>query len=306
VTRVPLAITVAVLLAAGLDRAFREPPAEYHPVTLFGRAVDHAANREYPLPKLAGAVLAVALPALVALLVYGALSLVTPFPGVIVAVLAGLVLWSSSSLYLLLDIGGQVIADSEAAPEAAREALVALVGRDTDDLSPAEIRSAAVESLAENLSDGLVAPLSAFALFAFVSVPAAAAAAAFVKAVNTLDSMLGYPGPFGWGSARLDDLVMFVPARVTALLLGVAAGDPEAPFRARRYAVTTPSPNAGWPMGALAAALNVRLEKPDEYVLNEVADLPTVSDGEDALAAIRAAGLAAYAAVALLGVILWL
>ena len=305
-TAAPLGVTVAVLVASVLDRAFREPPASVHPVTWFGRLVDRVADREYPAPRLAGTVVAVTLPLGAALLVYGLLRASTPLPAIVVSVLAGAVLWTTTSLRLLLDLGERVVADSADDLDAAREALPALVGRDAGGLSPELVRSAAVESLAENLSDGLVAPLFAFALLSFVSLPAAAAAATFVKAVNTLDSMLGYPGAFGWGSARLDDLVMFVPARLTAVLVGLAAGDPDAPWRARRYARATPSPNAGWPMGALAAALNVRLEKPGGYVLNEVADHPTVADGRAAVEAVRRAGVAAYGTVAVVGVVRWL
>lgn len=302
----PFGITVAVLLALVLDWAFREPPADYHLVTWFGRVVESIADRQYRTPRLAGTVVAVALPLGAALLVYGALWATTPVPAIVVSVLVGLVLWSTTSLRLLVDLGDRINTDSESDLAAARDALPALVGRDVAELSPELIRSAAVESLAENLSDGLVAPLLAFLLLSFVSLPAAAAAATYVKAVNTLDSMLGYPGDFGWASARLDDAVMFVPARVTALLVGLAAGDPDAPWRARRYARATPSPNAGWPMGALAAALNVRLEKRGGYVLNEVADLPSVADGRNAVEATRRAGVATYGAVALVGVVRWL
>ena len=305
-TAAPLGITVAVAVAAVLDWTFQEPPAKLHPVAWFGRLVDGIADREYPAPRLVGALVAVALPLGAAALVHGLLGLAAPLHAVVVAVLAGVVLWITTSLRLLLDVGERVVADSADDLDAAREALPALVGRDVAGLSPELVRSAAVESLAENLSDGLVAPLFAFAALSFVSLPAAAAGATFVKAVNTLDSMLGYPGAFGWGSARLDDLVMFVPARLTALLVGLAAGDPDAPWRARRYARATPSPNAGWPMGALAAALNVRLEKPGGYVLNEVADHPTVADGRAAVAAVRRAGVAAYGTVALAGVVRWL
>ena len=308
----PLAAAAAVGLAAGLDWTLGEPPADFHPVALFGRVVG-AADQSWPAPRLAGVVLAVALPAAAAGAVYGLLSAVAAVlagrPAVAAAALAGLaglVLWSTSSLRFLLAAGRQVIDRSDADPAAAREALPALVGRDPETLSPPLVRSAAVESLAENLSDGLVAPLLAFVALSVVSLPAAAAAATLVKAVNTMDSMVGYPGAFGWGSARLDDLVMVVPARLSAVLLGVAAGDPEAPWRARRYARKPASPNAGWPMGALAAALTVRLEKPGAYVLNDVAGLPTVADGEAALAAVRRAGVVTYILAAAVGVIRWL
>ena len=305
-TRVPLGITVAVCLAAALDWILREPPADYHPVTLFGGAVDRLAARQWRSPRLAGAALAVALPVAVAVFVYLPLRATRPLPGIVVATLAGLVLWTTTSLRLPVEVGDVAVAESISDPDAAREALGALVGRDAGALSPALVRSAAVESLAENLSDGLVAPLLAFAVVAPVSLPAGAAASAFVKAVNTMDSMVDYPGEFGWGSARLDDAVMFVPARLTAVLLGPAAGDPEAAWRARRYADAPASPNGGWPMATLAAALDVRLEKPDAYVLNDVADLPTVGDGERALAAVKWTGFVAYAAVAGLGILLWL
>jgi adenosylcobinamide-phosphate synthase len=305
VTDVPLGVTVAVLLAAGLDWTLREPPAEYHPVTLFGRLVD-SVDAEYDDPKRAGVAVAVCLPLAAAAAVYAALWLTTLLPGIVTAVLAGVVLWSTSSLRLLIDAAEQAIEESETDPEAAREVLPALVGRDTADLPPELLRSAAVESAAENFSDGFLAPILAFALFALVSLPAAAAAATYVKCVNTLDSMLGYPGPFGWASARLDDFVMFVPARLSSVVLGLAAGDPDAPGRARRYASVPDSPNAGWPMGSVAAAHNLRLEKPETYVLNEVADFPTVAEGHNAIRTVTRAGIATYVIVALLGVILWL
>jgi adenosylcobinamide-phosphate synthase len=298
-----LAVVIAAGLALALDWTLREPPAEYHPVTLFGRVVE-LVDREYRRPRLAGTALALVLPAAAALVVYGVLWLTRPW--VVTGLVAGLLLWSTSSFRLLLDIAGRALVESETDIEAAREALPALVGRDVEELSSELVRSAAVESAAENLSDGLVAPLLAFGLLSAVSLPAAGAAAAYVKAVNTMDSMLGYPGAFGWGSARLDDLVMFVPARVTALLLAAVTGAPAAWWRARRYAETTDSPNAGWPMGTMAAALNVRLEKQGVYTLNEVADYPSISDGDDALLAVKRVGLVSYTLVALVGVIQWL
>ncbi len=300
-----LGTVAAIVFAGALEAAVGEPPGRYHPVSLLGRGIERLKSRRFGVPKGTGAVYAIAVPLAIGLFVYGLVRFSGAIHPALTVALAGIALWLSSSLRMLLESAKDVIDASAVDADAARGSLLALVGRDTDDLSPGLIRSAAVESLAENLSDGLVAPLSAFLLLSFVSLPAAAAGAASVKAVNTMDSMLGYPGPFGWGSARLDDLVMFVPARVTAALLGVAAGDPEAPIRARRYAYKPASPNAGWPMGTLAAALNVRLEKPGAYVLNEVATEPTERDGLAAIVATRRAGIAAYALVALVGVIRW-
>ena len=300
-----IALVVAVAVAAVLDTAIGEP-ARAHPVALLGRVIGWLEPRRFGLPRLVGTVYAVVIPVGYALLAYGIVWIVARGPALAAPIAAGLVLWVSSSLRMLLESGRRVIEESETDVDAARESLLALAGRDASTLSPELLRSAAVESLAENFSDGLVAPLSAFVALSFLSIPAAAAGAAFVKAVNTMDSMLGYPGPFGWGSARLDDLVMFVPARLSALCLGLGAGDPDAPFRARRYAHKPASPNAGWPMGTLAAALNVRLEKPGAYVLNDVANSPTVADGHDALAAVRRAALVAAAAAALVGVVRWL
>jgi adenosylcobinamide-phosphate synthase len=128
--------------------------------------------------------------------------------------------------------------------------------------------------------------------------------AAWVKAVNTLDSTLGYPSkPHGSASARLDDLVMWLPARASATLIGLAARRPVAPARARRWARAPPSPNSGWPMATLAAVLGVRLEKPDVYVLNPIADLPSVEIG---LRGVRIVGVAGTIAYAIAGGIAWL
>ena len=302
-----IAVVVAVIVAAGLEAAVGEPPAESHPVALLGRVIGALEQRQFGVPKLAGTVYALAVPLACALAGYAVvwLTAATGIP-LVAALAAGIVLWITTSVRMLTESAQRVIEASDGDIETAREALLALVGRETGGLSPELVRSAAVESLAENLSDGFIAPLLAFVLLSFVSLPAAAAGAAFVKGVNTMDSMLGYPGPFGWASARLDDAVMFVPARLSAVLLGLAAGDPDAPLRARRYAHKPASPNAGWPMGTIAAALNVRLEKPGAYILNDVANPPTVTDSREAIVAIHRGAAIAYAVAILVGVIRWL
>ncbi|WP_224447705.1 adenosylcobinamide-phosphate synthase CbiB [Haloprofundus salilacus] len=290
-----VAASAAVALAAALDWIVLEPPARIHPVALFGRLVAPF-DREWTRPKLVGVAAALSLPlvagGVAAGTVRAASALHPPFALVAVA----LVLFSTTSLRMLLDAARRVVADSDADPDAARRNLSALAGRDPTDLSSGELRSAAVESVAENLSDGLVAPLLAFSLLAPVSLSLAAAAATWVKAVNTLDSMLGYRHkPVGWAPARLDDAVMWLPARVSAVLVAVAAGDLGAVARAREWVRDPPSPNSGWPMATLAAALDVRLVKSGVYVLNPNVALPTPADAEHGIRVVAVAGALAWA-----------
>ncbi|MFB6218243.1 MAG: adenosylcobinamide-phosphate synthase CbiB [Halobacteriaceae archaeon] len=298
---VPPAV-LAVALATLLDLLVAEFPERAHPVAAFGRAVG-AVDRAWARPRLVGALAALALPLAasgVAGAVVAAGGRLDPLLG---AAVAGVVLFSTTSLRMLLAVAGEVVALTEADLPAARSRARALVGRDADDLSAAEVRSAAVESAAENLADGLVAPLLAFAAAAHLSLPAAAAAATWVKAVNTMDSMLGYPGtPVGAASARLDDAAMWVPARLSAALLAAAAGDPAALLRARQWAGAPDSPNSGWPMATLAAALGVRLEKPGAYRLNPRGALPSVAQ---ARRGVRVVGVAGLLAIVGAGVVSW-
>ncbi len=146
---------------------------------------------------------------------------------------------------------------------AGREALSRIVGRDTAGLDEAGVARAAIESLAENFSDGVVAPALWFALG---GLPAMAA----YKAVNTADSMVGHRGArygaFGWASARLDDVVNLPASRLSALLIAAASGRfTQAMQAVRRDAVRHRSPNAGWPEAAMAGALGVRLAGPRSY-----------------------------------------
>jgi adenosylcobinamide-phosphate synthase len=293
--------TLAVGLALVLDALFAEPPGRIHPVALLGRLIAPL-DREWRRPGPVGVLAALAVPALAAGVAWAAVTgagrLATPAA----ALVAGLVLFSTTSLRMLLSTASDVVELTGSAPGEAREAVRALVGRDATALSPAQLRSAAVESAAENLADGLVAPLAAFALGAQLSVAAGAAAAAWVKAVNTLDSMLGYPDkPHGRASARLDDAVMWLPARASALLLAVAAADPGALGRARRWAGAPPSPNSGWPMATLAAVLGARLAKPGAYDLNPEGPLPDVRVARRGVRAVGLAGALAFLLAGLAG-----
>ena len=303
----------ALAIAVALDLAVAEPPGRIHPVALFGSVVD-LADRAWSRPRIVGVAAAVGLP-LAAAAVAGGVAAVAAAggsragadPRLLAAPVAGALLFTLVSLRMLREVTAAVVALTESDPDAARESIRALVGRDAADLSPAALRSAAVESAAENLADGFVAPLAGFAVGTTVglavapasALPLGVAGAAWVKAVNTLDSMLGYRSkPVGWASARLDDAVMYLPARATAGCLAVAAGSIGTLSRARSWAREPGSPNSGWPMATAAAALDVRLEKPGRYALNPAAASPTVVDAERAVWLVGVAGGVAVAGTA--------
>jgi adenosylcobinamide-phosphate synthase len=181
----------------------------------------------------------------------------------------------------------------------ARRALGSLCSRDARALDERALVAATVESIAENTSDSVVAPLF---FFAFFGVPGAV----FYRAANTLDAMVGYHGQLEWAgkaSARLDDLLNLVPARVTALLLIAAGallgeGAREGFAVLRRDGARTESPNAGRPMAAMAGLLGVRLEKEGHYALGDEGgalepELITRAAAIASLASIGAALLAA-------------
>jgi adenosylcobinamide-phosphate synthase len=290
-------------LALTFDLLFEEFPARVHPVTLFGRLVGWI-DRPWSAPRLVSTVVALVLPLGAAALAGGVTGLSIQYHPLLGTVVAALVLFTTTSLKMLLSVATDVIERTDSDPESARESVRALVGRDTKTLSPGELRSAAVESLAENLADGLVAPLLAFALGTRLSLPLAVAAAVWVKAVNTLDSMLGYHSkPVGWASARLDDIVMWLPSRLGAMLIALAGRSPAALFRARSWRDDPSSPNSGWPMATLAAVLGVGLRKPGVYALNPNAELPTVPEAREG---VRVVAIAELVSFLLAGVVAWL
>ena len=257
------ATTVAALL---VDVAFGELPEDLHPTVWMGRAI---AVFEAPALKLknpiarraAGLLIAGGLPALSYGLSYLALRLVPRWLRVPMEV--GL-LSTTISLRGLTDAARHVESELQTGDlTSARSSIRHFVGRDTDNLSETDVARAAIESVAENLSDGVAAPMFYGTLF---GAPGALA----YKAVNTLDSMVGYRWQpyteFGHASARLDDLANVLPARLTALAVAATSGQPTAAMTtARRFAPLTASPNAGWPEAAFAGALDLQLGGTNAY-----------------------------------------
>jgi len=177
--------------------------------------------------------------------------------------------------------------------QAGRARLARLVSRDTQWLDAETVRESAIESLAENLNDSVIAPLFWFALFGLPG-------AALYRFANTADAMWGYPGERGgrcwaWAgkwAARADDVLSWLPARITAALIALAAW--AWPRGLVREAARTPSPNSGWPMAAMALVLGVRLRKPAVYTLNAAGRGAAAADVQRAAAlGGRAVGLGA-------------
>ncbi len=275
-----------IAFAAGLaaDARFGDPPNALHPVVLIGRAAalarrhapeDAAARRRY------GLAMALAIPAGAGLLAHTASRCWPAALGGRVAGEAALLALASSRRSLLARATEVADAlDRDDLEEARRLLGYHLVSRDTGDLSAEEVAGAAIESVAENLHDGMIGPWFAFA-------KAGSAGAWAYRATNTLDSLWGYHDPFleelGMGAARLDDLFNLIPARLGAGAIAAAAtlldADASGALRAwRADARRTPSPNAGAPMAAMAGALGLALGKRGTYLLNEGGRAPASDD----------------------------
>ena len=269
-----------LFLALLVDRWLGEPPVRWHPVVWMGHYLGWAGRQlqrqvrpdgpDYrsfwlgTLTWLGGAAMVIA-----AALVIEQLAMALPL--VLAALLLGLALKPLLAWRMLRSEVQAVEQALQQSLAAGRERLSWLVSRDVSALSEAGVRESAIESLAENLNDSVVAPLFWFALLGLPG-------AALYRFANTADAMWGYRGVYrgqrwewaGKWAARVDDGLSWLPARLTAVLLLLVAGRRGmrlvGPLRSE--AGKTPSPNSGWPMAAMALALGVMLRKPQVYGLN--------------------------------------
>ena len=291
-----LALALALALAMWIDHRFGEPRAVFHPVVWMGKYLQACGRVTVRCPPVLAFVLG-AIAWCVGAVVVGALAWCLQAlvlrqmlrwdaqPGA-ESVAVALVLLSIMAWLLKAMLSWRMLRDEVAAVDSAlqqslgagRQRLAMLVSRDTTLLSESEIRESAIESLAENLNDSVVAPIFWFVLFGLPG-------AAVYRFANTADAMWGYPGlrhgvDWKWAgkwAARADDVLSWLPARITALLLWLVARR----FKLRTLADEarkTPSPNSGWPMAAMALALGVRLRKPGVYVLHAAGRSPQAQD----------------------------
>lgn len=278
-----LALASALWLAWLIDRLWGEPPAALHPVVGMGQYLQAVGQRLPDLPP-AGALAGGAAAWLLGALVLGGLAW-----GLQQGVLAHMPLWLAVPVLALLlkplfawrMLRDEVLAVEHALAtslDAGRQRLSRIVSRDTSALTESQVRESAIETLAENLNDSVVAPVFWFVLLGLPG-------AVVYRFANTADAMWGYRGLHhgrcwewaGKWAARADDVLSWLPARLTALLLALVT--PRTPWSALPLeARRTPSPNSGWPMAAMALALGVRLGKPGVYVLNGEGRVPARAD----------------------------
>lgn len=291
-----LTLALAVPLAWAIDARFGEPRDAWHPVAWLGRTFAPAGHWLRDLSAapafVGGGLVWLAGAGVIAWLAWTAqAALASTSPWFAVPVLAVL-LKPTFAWRMLRDEASAVEIALGEGVETARVRLARLVSRDVRALDADLIRETVIETVAENLNDSLVAPLFWYALFGLPG-------AAVFRFANTLDAMWGYRGAWEWAgkwSARADDVLSWIPARLTALLLMPTP-------RLLEQARQTPSPNGGWTMGAMALRLGVRLRKPGVYELNGNASSPKAEHVDRALGlAARVAGIT----VALVTVVWWM
>ena len=303
---------LALLFGWILDLLLGDPAWLPHPVVGFGKMIafgEHRLNKGTHR-KLKGAVLAIGLIlatfAATWLLLYAISTLPSPL-GEGLGVRLLLIFFCLAGTTLIREVREVFLALDRSLEEGRRQ-VARIVGRDTSELSAQEVRTAALETLAENLSDGVIAPLFWLAL---LGVPGMVA----YKMVNTLDSMIGYRTEryreFGCWAAHIDDIANYIPARLTALLMIIVAGRPCLAGFVWRNGCRHASPNSGYPEAALAGILNCRFGGP-HYYFGELFDKPFIGENDRALTtedmkkAIRVNRMAEVLMVVLVGLCAWL
>ncbi len=271
-----LIFILPLILGYLLDLIFGDPERLPHPIVWFGKMIswgEHRLNRgQHRMAK--GAVMSIAYILLVFFVLWGLIRLV---PNAILWCVLNtiIVFYCLAGTTLIREVRNVFLALDESL-EAGRKQVARIVGRDTSQLTAQEVRTAALETLAENLSDGVIAPLFWLAL---LGVPGMAA----YKMVNTLDSMIGYRTErykdFGCWAARIDDIANYIPARLTAVLMVIASGKPSLLKFVWRNGRKHASPNSGYPEAALAGALDCRFGGP-HYYFGELFDKPFIGDND--------------------------
>ncbi|MBQ9676133.1 MAG: cobalamin biosynthesis protein CobD [Bacteroidaceae bacterium] len=269
---------IQIIIGWLLDVWLGDPASLPHPVVLFGKMIaqgEHALNKGQHR-RLKGALLAITLVLLVFCVTWLLLKLCAMLsPWLSTALQIILIFFCLAGTTLIREVR-QVFISLDRSLEEGRQQVARIVGRDTTQLTAQEVRKAALETLAENLSDGVIAPMFWYLL---LGVPGMMA----YKMVNTLDSMIGYHSErylqFGSFAARMDDVANYLPARLTALLMVLSAGKPQLLSFVKQFGRCHASPNSGYPESALAGILDCRFGGPHIY-FGEVFDKPYIGTND--------------------------
>ncbi|TBR10053.1 MAG: cobalamin biosynthesis protein [Candidatus Nitrosotenuis sp.] len=291
-----------VFFAFALDLIFGDPKNKFHPTawvgTVVARLVPFAKNQNQTREKIGGMLVTVFVSALVAALLVSYDYAVKNASGVIltvITVLVGSLLLKTTIAIRGLEKHGNLVMEalSRNNLEEARSRLSMLVKRNTKDLDRNHVISATLESISENVVDGITGPLFYFGLFGLPG--------AFVyRTINTIDSMVGYKTALfrnvGWFGANCDKVLNYLPARITGLVMILAAVLVRADWKnsliiMRRDGKNTESPNAGYPMAAMAGALGTRFEKIDHYSLGNGTVAPDESHFRQAVLLMKVTGI---------------
>ena len=261
-----------------LDLLIGDPQWLPHPVVWFGKAIaacEHKLNRGHHR-NAKGAVVAICLIALVFALTWLVRYWLLSLSSYLLLLLDAIIIFYCLAGTTLIREVREVFFALDRSVEEGRQQVARIVGRDTSELSAQEVRTAALETLAENLSDGVIAPLFWFALLGTPGMLA-------YKMVNTLDSMIGYRTErykdFGCWAAHIDDVANYIPARLTALLMILASGKLRLLTFVLKNGRKHASPNSGYPEAALAGILGCRFGGP-HYYFGQLFDKPYIGEHE--------------------------
>ena len=271
---------LSLVLGWMLDLLLGDPVRLPHPIVGFGKMISFGEKRlnRGAHRRIKGAFLALFLIALVFVATHALFAIInaTAFLSPLSSLLSTLLIFFCLAGTTLIREVRQVFLALDSSLEEGRTQVARIVGRDTHDLSAQEVRTAALETLAENLSDGVIAPLFWYML---LGVPGMLA----YKMVNTLDSMIGYKTErykdFGCWAAHIDDIANYIPARLTALLMVFAAGRPQLVRFVWKNGRNHASPNSGYPEAALAGILNCRFGGP-HYYFDQLFDKPYIGEND--------------------------
>ncbi|WP_430973044.1 adenosylcobinamide-phosphate synthase CbiB [Sunxiuqinia rutila] len=275
-------IIVPLLVGFLLDSLLGDPRWLPHPIRLFGWLISWFEKRfnRGDYRRLKGALTSGFLVGGTWLILFALFRWLEAFPVVYWVVASVAVFFGLANRSLIVESWLVIRALKTEGLEAGRKQLSFIVGRDTSQLNEQQIRTAVLETMAENLSDGVIAPLFFYALG---GVPALFA----FKMASTLDSMIAYKDErykaYGWFAARLDDLLNLVPARLTALLMVLVSFSPGGLIHVFRYGHQHASPNAGYPEAALAGILKCRFGGPNIYH-GRLVDKPYIGHHEKTIA----------------------